>query len=344
MTLTRSTNPILVEVTRGELVESIHRGALAISGPGGKTLLSFGDTQSPIFARSAIKLIQALPLVESGAADAYGFGAAEIALACGSHVGTDRHVAVAEHMLERLHLTPASLACGPAMPANRMAAATLTANGLQPTPLHHPCSGKHIGMLATAKFLGSDLSAGAYADATHPVQRQTKATFESLAGVDITPHVCGIDGCSVPTWALPLNRLAGVFACLASGDGVPPARQAAVSRVLKACWAEPELVAGHGCAETVVLAAMPDRIYLKSGAEAITCGALPDLGIGFALKIDDGASRAAAAAVMPLIERLIPEAQGLIKRGVLRTANGTEVGTIRISAEYQRALDSLPSN
>lgn len=341
MTLPRSTNPILVEVTRGELVESFHRGAVVVAGPGAKTLLSLGDIQTPVFARSAIKAIQAMPLIETGAADAFSFGPAEIALACGSHVGSERHVAIGEALLERLHLTPAALACGPAMPANKSAAAVLIASGQSPTALCHPCSGKHIGMLATAKHLGCDTSGGGYADPGHPVQLQTKAAFEALAGVALTPHECGIDGCSVPTWALPLERLAAVFAGLATGDGLPPQSRAAISRIFSACWAEPELVAGQGSAETVILSALPGRVYLKSGAEAITCGALPELGLGFALKIDDGAGRAAAAAVMPLIEGLVPEARGLIKRGVLRTANGTEVGTIRVSADYQRALDRL---
>jgi len=181
----------------------------------------------------------------------------------------------------------------------------------------------------------------AYTHPSHAVQRETLATLEDLADVTVEPGACGIDGCSVPTWALSTERLARMFARLARGDGLSTGRRNAVERILGACWAEPELVAGQGRAETVILSALPGRVYLKSGAEAITCGAFPELGLGFALKIDDGSSRAAAAAVMPLIERMVPEARGLIKRAAIKASNGTETGAIRISGPYQQALDGI---
>lgn len=337
-------NPILVEVTRGPLVESVHRGAVAVSDADGRLALAYGDVLRPVFARSAIKLIQALPLVESGASARFGFGAAEIALACGSHVGSPRHVDVARSMLDRIGLDESCLACGAAEPIGTRAARALAASGGRATPLHHTCSGKHLGFLATAATLGPAPPASSppsYAEPSHPVQRAIKAAVRDLSGYDITSATCGTDGCSVPTFAMPLSALARVFAHVADRSGLPRERATALETILNACWAEPELVAGPGRADTAVMAALPGRIYMKTGAEGVYCGALPEYGLGFALKIDDGAQRAAAAAVMPLIEALLPAARGLVKRGVLKTASGREVGTIRTSTDYEAVLQRL---
>jgi L-asparaginase II len=332
-------NPVLIEVTRGERVESFHRGAVAVSRGPGPPLLAFGDVTRPVYARSAIKMMQALPLIETGAADQFGFGDAEIALACGSHAGTERHVAVARGMVAKLGLDQACLACGPAAPLATKAAFALAARGEAPTPLHHNCSGKHAGMLASALATGA--ATAGYWEARHPVQHHVQAVVSDLTGVALEGDVCGIDGCCVPTWALSLDTLARAFARIATGEGLSADRNAAVRRLLGSCWAEPELVSGRGRADTVVMAALPGRIYLKNGAEGVYCGALPELGLGFALKIDDGAQRACAGAVMPLVERMIPQARGLVKRSVLMTAKGIEVGQIRSSAAYERALDGL---
>lgn len=330
-------NPVLVEITRGQLVESVHRGAVALCDESGAPVLALGDIEQRVFPRSAIKLIQAVPLIETGAADRFGFGDAEIALACGSHVGSDRHIAVARSMVERLGLTGACLACGAAMPMGAKPARRLAASGQPPTPFHHQCSGKHAGMLAAALALDAPYEAHAYVGADHPVQRQVRAALENLSGCTIDEAVCAIDGCAVPTWALPLSGLARLFAVVAKS----PDQDGVLARILRACWAEPELVAGSGRAETVVMTALPGRVYLKSGAEGVYCGALPELGLGFALKIDDGAQRACAAAVMPLVEQLLPAARGLVHRSIIRATNGTEAGTIRTSRNYQRALDGL---
>ena len=333
------TNPVLIEVTRGKLVESAHTGAVAVTNVTGTPLLAFGDVARPVFARSAIKMIQALPLIETGAADQFGFGDAEIALACGSHAGFDRHVAVARGMLDKLGLDERCLACGAAVPLATKAAQVLAARGEVPTAFHHNCSGKHAGMLASAMAMQAPVTG--YTDASHPVQKHVHGALSDLTGLGLTGDVCGIDGCCVPTWAIPLETLARAFARIATGEGIPASRNAALRRILSSCWAEPDLVSGRGRADTVVMAALPGRIYLKNGAEGVYCGALPELGLGFALKIDDGAQRACAGAVMPLIERLIPQARGLVKRGVLTTAKGIEIGQIRTSPGYQRALDGL---
>ena len=335
-----SANPTLVEVTRGPLVESTHTGSIAVAAVSGPPLLTLGDTTGCVFPRSAIKLIQALPLVETGAAEKFGFGDAEIALACGSHVGGERHVAVARAMLDKLGLPASCLVCGPAEPQGAKARQGLAARGGVPTVFHHNCSGKHAGMLAATLALGAPPDG--YADYQHPVQRHVHGALSDLTGLPLGLDVRGVDGCCVPTWAISLDRLARMFAKLSTGTGMAPDRKAAVARILKACWAEPELVSGLGRADTVVMSALPGSIYMKPGAEGVYCGVLPGLGLGFALKMDDGASRASAAAVMPLIERLLPEARGLVKRSVLRTPAGLEVGTIRTSATYERALAGMP--
>ncbi len=333
-------NPVLIEITRGALVESVHRGAVVVAATTGSPLLALGDTARPVFLRSAIKVVQALALVESGAADKLGFAAAEIALACGSHIGSDRHVAVGQSMLDRMQLDASCLACGAALPAAAKSILNLAASGRSPTPLHHTCSGKHIGLLAAA--MGRGLPMADYTLPDHPVQRHVRKALVELTRQPLDAQSCAIDGCSVPTWALSLEVLARLFAAIASGTNMAPDRAAAMQRILAACWAEPELVAGPGRTDTVVMAALPGRVYLKTGAEGIYCGAIPGLGLGFALKVDDGAARASAGAVMPLVERLFPAARGLVKRGVLKTSQGVEVGTIRCSANYQRAIDALP--
>ncbi len=335
----RMTNPVLIEVTRGPLIESTHRGAVVIARTSGAPLLALGNVARPVYPRSAIKLIQALPLIETGAADQFALTDGEIALACGSHIGSPRHVAVARGMLSKLGLDEGCLVCGSAEPQGAKARQILAASGGGPTPFHHNCSGKHIGMLAATLALNEPVVG--YANASHPVQQHIHKALAKLADCDLEADVAGLDGCCVPAWAMPLETLARVFAKIATGEGIEPNRRAAFARILSACWHEPELVAGLGRADTTVMAALPHRIFLKMGAEGVYCGAIPELGIGFALKIDDGTTRASAAAMMPLIERVLPQARGLVKRSVLRTPTGVETGAIRSSGDYERALDIL---
>lgn len=329
-------NPILIELTRGPLVESWHRGAIAIAAPSGALALQLGDVERPVYPRSAVKAVQALPLIESGAADRFGFGPAEIALACGSHAGTELHTQLAAAMLERAGLSADALGCGAHPPLGATAANQLIARGIAPTQLHNNCSGKHAAMLATAVHLSEPIEG--YWEPTHPVQARVHKVMAELSGEPLGPEVTGTDGCSVPNWAMPLKTMARLFARLATGEGLKPVRRAAVARLLKACWECPELVAGKGRADTVVMRALPGQVFMKTGAEGVYCGAFPELGLGFALKIDDGAKRAAAGTAMALVERFYPAARGLMPYGPIRTWRGVEVGAVRSGAALEEAL------
>lgn len=332
-------NPVLIEVTRGALVESMHTGAIAIARADGSLALSLGDVTRPIFPRSSIKSIQCLPLIESGAAERFGFSQAEIALACASHVGSDRHANLAAAMLQKIGLGEAALGCGVHPPLGAAAVKALWRSGREPSQLHNNCSGKHAGMLATAKHLGENLAGYWLPD--HPVQRRIHDIMSQLTHLPLGSDVMGIDGCSVPTWALPLSALASMFARLVTGVGLPAKWAAAFSTIMNACWAEPELVAGPGRADTVVMKKLPGRVFMKTGAEGVYCGGFPELELGFALKIDDGATRASAGTVLALVERIFPEVPDLMDNSVLKSWRGLEVGRIRTAPALERAFDQL---
>ena len=329
-------NPILVEVLRGERVESRHRGSVALAGPDGRLVFALGEVHRPVFPRSAIKAIQCLPLIESGAADRFEFGAPEIALACASHSGTARHVSVARGMLARAGLDGAALGCGAHEPLSAAAARGLIVADEPPMQLHNNCSGKHAGMLATAVHLGEPIDG--YWKPDHPVQVRIAAALEDLTGAPAGQQQVGIDGCSAPNWAIPLANLARGFGRLVTGEGLSPARRAAVQRILEACWAEPELVAGPQRLDTDLMTRWPGIVFLKTGAEGVYCGGIPARGFGFALKIDDGAKRASEVVVRVLVQRLVAEARDLATEETLPNWRDLPAASIRPSAELRAAL------
>ncbi len=331
-------NPVLVEVLRGELVESRHRGSIAVAAPDGRLAFAVGAVHTPVFPRSAIKAIQCLPLVESGAADRFGFGAAEIALACASHSGTERHVSVAAEMLARAGLDESALGCGSHEPLSAAAARALIQDRKPPSPLHNNCSGKHAGMLATAVHLGEPTAE--YWQPHHPVQSRIAAALEDLTGARLGPDRLGIDGCSAPNWAIPLANLATAFARLVTGEGLPEGRREAARRVVESCWAEPGLVAGPDRLDTELMTRLPKLLFLKTGAEGVYCGGIPARGLGFALKVDDGAKRASEMAVKALAKRLVPQAGDLPLQETLRNWRGLPAASLRCSAELLDAFAS----
>jgi L-asparaginase II len=205
-------NPELVEVLRGTRTESRHRGAVAVVDADGAAVLTLGDIAAPVFPRSAVKPLQALPLIESGAADRYGFGDEELALACASHGGEPAHVAVASRMLARAGLDGAALECGAHWPSHQAASHALARSGEAPSALHNNCSGKHAGFVCVACVSGVDHRG--YVAAGHPVQREVRAAIEALTGVGVSEDQCGIDGCSIRPGACRSPALAQAFRAL----------------------------------------------------------------------------------------------------------------------------------
>lgn len=329
-------NPVLIEVLRGSVVESRHRGAVAVVDSGGRALLRLGDTQRPVFPRSAVKAIQALPFLESGAADAYGFGQREIAFACASHSGEPEHARLAGAMLEAAGLTVDDLECGAHWSSCQPVLLEQAKSGTPPTAAHNNCSGKHAGFLCTCRHTGIDHRG--YVARDHEAQERVRAAMEAVTGAAQADDLCGTDGCSIPTYAVPLDDLARGFARMATGHGLAPERARAAGRIMTACMAEPYYVAGEGRADTAMMRAGEGRVFTKTGAEGVYCAALPERGLGIAIKCDDGATRAAEATVAAVLAGLLERDDALahtldaMARPVLTNWRGVEVGALRPSA------------
>ncbi len=335
-------NPVLVEVLRGGNVESAHHGSVAVFDGDGKPVWELGDTARPVFPRSAVKAIQALPFVESGAADAYGFGEKELALACSSHSGEAAHAELAAAMLEKAGLDASALECGAHWPMNQAATVALARSGASPSALHNNCSGKHSGFLCTCAHAG--MNHHGYVKADHALQDMVRGALEDVTGAAHGEENRGTDGCSIPTYAVPLRNLARAFARMATGRGFGPQRAGAARRLLAACMAEPFLVSGTGKADMALMQAAPGRIFAKTGAEGVYCAALPELGLGIALKCDDGAARGAEVMVAAVLAKLLSGDEAVAAR-LAELANptidnrvGAKVGALRPAAALASGL------
>lgn len=338
-------DPIQVEVTRGSLTESRHLVDAALVDGHGNLISEFGETAGLVFPRSAIKSFQAIPLVESGAAETFGFSAAQIALACSSHNGEAVHVDGANDMLKRAGMTCDDLECGCHVPMFAPEAERLfRANG-HLSPLHNNCSGKHAGMLAFAEH--AKLDTKGYIKPDHPVQRHVTAVLESLTGETYGQETCGIDGCSIPTYAVPLISLARAASRFATQQNMENARAAACRRILAACCDHPDMVAGTDRACTRMMQAVGRRASVKVGAEGVYIAMLPETGIGIALKARDGATRAAEVAIASLLKFVLcpdenfPDELNAVARQTLRNHNKTKVGEIRVSDLSEAAFRSV---
>ena len=349
-------NPVLVEAWRGASVESAHRGALAVVDADGGLVLALGDIERPIFPRSAVKLLQALPLVASGAAEALGLDDAELALACASHNGEPAHVASAASMLSKAGVDARVLECGAHWPYREAVQRAMAARGEVPTALHNNCSGKHAGFVClachTRRAGGRALSdhARGYVQAGHPVMREVTHALQAATGWDLSAAPMGIDGCSIPTFALPLRHLALAFARVATGVGLDADHARAAQRLRRAVAAAPFMVGGSERFDTGVMQALGERVCCKVGAEGVYCAALPGRGLGVALKIDDGNNaRAAEVAMAALIEAFVAldDAEAVFVRGLselrLKNWNGIEVGALRAAAALRAAGPARPS-
>jgi L-asparaginase II len=285
-----------------------------------------GEQSRVIFPRSSVKIIQALPLIESGAAARFGLSDAELAFACASHVGTRYHTAMADGVLERLGLNREALACGAHSPTSDTARDDLVRAGEVPNRLHNNCSGKHVGMLATAVALGEPIAG--YELAHHAVQRCIKAVMEEVMGCDLSTVIPGIEGCSLPNWSLPLDRLTIAFARIVSEKGFTSDRNAAFLRLVEACWAEPEAMSGKDRLDAKILKRFAGDVFIKTGVEGVCCGGIWSAGIGFALKVDGGAERAAEVVAGAVLARFVDGAADLGEPIILENSTSIAVGDI----------------
>jgi len=337
-------HPVLAQAWRGETVESEHRGSVAVMDATGALRLQFGEIDRPVFPRSAVKILQALPLVASGAAERFGLSDAQLAMACASHGGEPAHVATAAATLAQAGLDAAALECGAHWPGFDQATRALAALGQVPSALHNNCSGKHAGFVCLGCLLAQDQGADpraflrGYVQRSHPVMREVEAALQAATGYDLADAPVGTDGCSIPTYGIPLRQLALGFARVASGRGLSAEHAAAALRLRQAIAREPFMVAGTGRFDTTVMQHFGERVCCKVGAEGVYCAALPELGLGVALKMDDGNTARAAEVVMAeLLASLVARDDAdhallaPLRSVTLRNWNGIEVGRLSAS-------------
>ena len=353
--MSASANPILAEALRGGIVESFHRGALAIVDARGAVVTALGDTERPVFPRSACKLLQALPLVASGAADAFGLNDEELALACASHQGEPEHVATAGSVLAKAGLAADALECGAHWPYADAALKAMAAAGVAPSALHNNCSGKHAGFVCVgcrmARAAGREPAefVRGYVAPDHPVMREVTVALAATTGFDLRHAPVGTDGCSIPAYAIPLRHLALAFARVASAAGLSPTHAQAARRLRQAVARAPWHASGTGKFDTRVMQRLGERVYCKVGAEGMYCAALPEAGLGVAIKMDDGNNARAAETVMAAVigargdigDDDRPFIDSLADLPLLNW-NGREVGRLRATAALHAALGRRP--
>lgn len=311
------------EILRAGRVESVHRVSLAAI-EGGKPVLRRGRVQDPVFMRSCAKPFQCLTTLESGAPDAYGFAPDEIAVIAGSHPGEPQHVRAVESILKKARLRPDSLQCGVHPPSGPKAQRELARKGKLPTVLHNNCSGKHAGMLAASRFMKAPLDA--YLRAAHPLQKNNLRTLSRFAGIPARDIRLGIDGCSAPTFALPLEAMARAIASFCQAPGSP-------GRVRDAMMANPGMI-GRPC--STIMGSAPGRILAKAGAEGVYVCGFPGREAGLALKVEDGNPRPWLPVLHAVIRKLGwlggKDLAGLAKAAspALRNHAGLRVGEVRV--------------
>lgn len=283
----------LFEVTRGNIVESVHYGSIAVVDANGKLISSYGDPKAVAFLRSSAKPFQVLPFVEHGGVENFGFTPHELAFACASHEGSDLHVQTVEEIQKKVGIDEGNLQCGIHMPSDVDAFRSLIVNGKQPTPNRNNCSGKHSAMLAYAKMRGLPLEN--YLDLEHPIQQDILASFAEMCLLPVKEIGLGTDGCSAPNFAVPLYNAAFAFARLCDPHELADVRASACRKITSAMTTYPEMVSGYGEFDCELMKVGAGRVVCKRGAEGyqiigLLPGALgPDSpGIGIALKVSDG--------------------------------------------------------
>jgi L-asparaginase II len=283
----------LFETTRGDLVESVHYGSIAVVASNGNLLASLGDPHTVAFLRSSAKPFQALPFVERGGVEHFGFTMRELSIACASHEGSDAHVQTVEEMQRKVGVNQEHLQCGAHLPGDADAFRSLIVNDRPPTPIRNNCSGKHTAMLAHAKMRGLPLEN--YLEIEHPIQQDILASFADMCLIPSEEIRLGIDGCSAPNFAVPLYNAALGMARFCDPHGLPETRARACSRIVTAMTTHPEMVSGEGEFDCELMRAGEGRILCKRGAEGYqVIGLMPGSlgegspGVGVAFKVTDG--------------------------------------------------------
>lgn len=288
----------MAEMWRGDFLECRHMGHAVICDATGAVVKAWGDPGLTVLPRSSSKMLQALPLVESGAAEAAGLNAEHLALACASHNGATIHVERVRAWLAAQGMSDDDLRCGGHIPKDPEQEKCIICGTGKPDQVHNNCSGKHAGFLTLAQHLGAGPE---YLELDHPVQKAVLEAFEDMTG-ETSPGY-GIDGCSAPNFACSLEGMARAMAKFA-GMGEDSARGRAAVRLREAMMAHPELVAGEGRACTELMRAMGGKVALKTGAEAFFIAILPEQGLGVALKMVDGQTRGAESAIASILVEL----------------------------------------
>jgi L-asparaginase II len=327
-----SGDPLAVVATRGGFEESRHAVHALICDASGATVCAHGCADLPVFARSAIKPLQAQAVLRAGAFDAFGFADDEIALACASHGGERAHVEVARRALARSGASEADLACGAQEPMHAPAARALAAAGLAPGRVHNNCSGKHAAMIALARHVGAPVEG--YETPGHPAQRRMADEVARWTGVPAGRLETATAGCGAVTFRLPLHALARAFARWGAAEGS--------ARIRAAAAAHPHLLAGTGRLCSAIARSDGGRVLAKVGAEGVYCASVPDLGLGLALKAMDGSRRAAEAALLALLVTYgavgeeAAEALAAVACPPIRDTRGDVVGAVRVAWAGER--------
>ena len=333
---------LLVEVTRNDTVESRHYGSAVVSDHKGNIIESWGDIDGLVFPRSTLKPMLAIQLVETGASDEYALNDAELSLACSSHQGEPIHQKLVASWLYRLGLREDHLACGAVLPEHTESAHQLLASGQQGCRIHHNCSGKHTGFLTTALHLKLPLENYHHID--HPLQQLSLDILSDLAGVDIKKYPMGIDGCGLPAPTMPLQRLGYAVARFAKPEELSDTRAQAIYRLHTAIKNEPFYIAGHGTMVSELNEVTQGKVLAKTGAEGVITAALPEKGLGVALKITDGSNRARSIALLTILDHLgilSAEEKNKVKAhtaSTIENSRGITVGEIRPSPSWLSLL------
>ncbi len=325
--------PLQIEVTRGALVESLHRAHTVVADTAGDVLYAAGDPERVTFLRSSAKPLQCLAMVESGAVERFGFTDREVAVMCASHQGEPFHVSAVQSILRKIGLDEDALACGIHAPGHGPSAAALIRAGEAPRKVHNNCSGKHASMLTLCQHAGYDIHG--YTAPGHPVQVRLRRVLAEMAGIAPEAVYVAVDGCDAPVFAIPLRNIARAFAQLAEPAGLAPERAAAARRISQAMRAHPEMVAGTGGFTTNLMGIAGDNVVSKSGAEGLFCAGALAQGWGIAARVEDGSARAHPVLVPELLAELgvitAQQRDGLRERhsdGVFNSA-GVRVGKMR---------------